>query len=190
MDQSLHELRDRIFKTLESRIPYLSKRAEKTRIPSWIWPLTIAIGLAVWADHGSREEGRMAWLQANPPRLEAWQAILFEHGFGPIQDPAWREKEFIEMPDLARRKASAMISEDHTVFALRTESDWLYFGLARMDGSGGKSIPRALWEPLGTGWEAFGRFDSLSFPDFSSKPNKSTPKRNLEEDADPRRLDY
>jgi hypothetical protein len=165
MDLPFHELRDRFFKTLESRIPGLSKNPGKPRIPRGAWIFPIALMLGVWANRGSREEGRLDWLRNNPPAIETWKSVLRHRGFGLIDDPAWREKAFAEMPDIGREGGATLISEDHTTFALRTEGDWLYFGLAR-NGKGGQTIRRELWERLGLGWEAIARFDGLEFPVF------------------------
>jgi hypothetical protein len=142
--------------------------------------------LGVWANRGSREEGRIAWLSANPPPLATWKSILERRGFGPIDDTGWREKAFAEMPDIGRTKDSALISEDRTTFALRTEGDWLYFGLAR-NGGGGQTVKRALWEKLGMGWEAVSAFDTLALPEFKKPMDK--PKEPTEW-RDSRSLDY
>jgi hypothetical protein len=142
--------------------------------------------LGIWANRGSREDGRTSWLRENPPVLEAWRAILVQRGFGPIDDPAWREKAFGEMPDVGRTRDSALISEDRTTFALRTEGDWLYFGLAR-NGGGGQTVKRELWEPLGIGWEAVAHLDALELPVFKRIDEKP---RIREEWRDARSLDY
>lgn len=126
--------------------------------------------LGVWANRGSREEGRIAWLRENPPAPEVWRPLLAARGFGPIEDPAWREKAFAEMPDVGRDRTAALISEDRATFALRTEGDWLYFGLARTDGNGGQTVKRELWERLGLGWAGVARFEALELPTFKTKP--------------------
>lgn len=130
--------------------------------------------LGVWANRGSREEGRLAWLHENPPRLETWRTVLLRRGFTPIDDSAWREKAFAEMPDAGRSRDSALISENHTTFALRTEGDWLYFGLGTK-GTGGQTVKRELWERLGLGWEAVARFDGLELPVFQKNAEKRRP---------------
>ena len=57
------------------------------------------------------------------------------------------------------------ISEDRTIFALRTDGDWLYFGHHRK-GNGGQIVKRALWEGIGLGWEAIARFEALELPNL------------------------
>lgn len=184
MDLPLHAFRDRLFKAVESRIPRLPKYAGKSRIPRWAWLFPAALILGIWAARGSREEGRLGWLHENPPRVETWRAVLARRGFGPVDDPAWREKAFVEMPDIGRSRDAAVLSEDRTTFALRTEGDWLYFGLAR-NGGGGQTVKRELWERLGVGWEAVAHFDALDFPDF-----KAPEKAEKTEWRDVRSLDY
>lgn len=186
MDLSTHGFGDRILKGLQSRIPRLPVRATKTRIPRGAWILPVALILGMWANRGSREEGRLTWLHENPPRLETWRAELFRRGFGPIDDPAWREKAFAEMPDAGRVRDSALISEDHKTVALRTEGDWLYFGLG-MRGNGGQTVKRELWEPLGLGWEAVARFGGLDLPVFQRAAEKA---RQKQEWRDTRSLNY
>ena len=186
MDLPFHDVSDRILETFKSGISRLSKRARKSRLPRGVWIFPLALTLGVWANRNSRDEGRMEWLQANPPALETWRAVLLRRGFGPIDDPAWREKAFAEMPDIGRNRDSALISEDHTTFALRTEGDWVYFGLAR-NGGGGQTVKRELWERLGVGWEAVAHLDALTLPDFKMASDKP---RISKEWRDSRSLDY
>lgn len=185
MDRILHDWRARISQALESRLPRLSRGARPARFPREAWLLPLALILGIYANHGSREEGRLAWLKGNPPTLDTWRTVLARRGFGPIEDAGWREKAFAEMPDVGREPAVALVSEDRTIFALRVESDWLYFGLGRSGGTGGATVKRALWERLGLGWEAVARFDRLELPAFRS-PNR--PKKA--EWRDERSLDY
>jgi len=186
MDLTFHGLRDRISKALESRIPRVPKGARPSRIPRGAWIVPVALILAFWANGGSREEGRLAWLKANPPAIETWRSILSRRDFGPIEDPEWREKAFVEMPDLGRARDSALLSEDRTTLALRIEGDWLFFGLAR-NGQGGPTVKRELWEPLGIGWEAVARFDRAELPHF--RKTAENPK-NRGDWRDARSLDY
>lgn len=124
-------------------------------------------------------------MRANPPSIESWRGIVGRRGFAPIDDPAWREKAFVEMPDLGRARDSVLVSEDRATLALRTEGDWLYFGLGRS--AGGQTVKRALWERLGIGWEAVARFDRLDLPEFRASGEKPGIKRKW---RDVRSLDY
>jgi hypothetical protein len=111
---------------------------------------------------------------------------LARKGFKPIEDPEWREKAFGEMPDVSRSGGSALISEDHTTFALRLDGDWRYYGLG-VRTTGGQIVKRALWERLGFGWEAFSHFESLEFPQFEASNEKN---RKMTDWSDNRRLNY
>lgn len=185
MDRVFHDWRARISQAFESRLPRLSRGARSSRFPREAWLLPVALILGLYANRGSREEGRLSWLRGNPPTVETWRALLNRRGFGAIEDPGWREKAFAEMPDVGRERAAALISEDRATFALRVESDWLYFGLGRSGGAGGATVKRELWEPLGIGWEAVARFDRLDLPTFRGvSPPKKTEWR------DDRSLDY
>jgi hypothetical protein len=128
----------------------------------------------------------MAWLETHPPGIETWKSILFRRGFGPIDDSSWREKAFAEMPDVGRDRNAALLSEDRTTFALRTEGDWIFYGLAR-NGGGGQNVKRALWEKLGSGWEAVDRFERTALPVFRRPEDHP---RISAEWRDPRSLDY
>ncbi len=185
MDRIFHDWRARISQAFESRLPRLPRGTRTARLPREAWLLPLALILGIYANRGSREEGRLAWLKGNPPTLETWRAVLGRRGFGPIEDAGWREKAFVEMPDVGREPAVALISEDRATFALRAESDWLFFGLGRKGGSGGATVKRELWERLGLGWEAVARFDRLELPAFYGL---KTPKKA--EWRDDRSLDY
>lgn len=186
MDFTLHGLRDRILQARESRIPLLSKWTYPSRLPRGAWIFPLALMLGIWANRGSREEGRLAWLHANPPALETWRAHLLRRGFAPIDDPDWREKAFAEMPDVGRARDSALISVDRATFALRTEGDWSYFKLGGGK-AGGAIVRRELWERLGLGWEAVARFDALDLPLFRKPAEKPG---NWGEWRDARSLSY
>src|SRR4051812_15728856 len=104
MDISLRRFHPRFLQALTTRFPSLPKNAPKLRIPIWGWALPLAFLLAAWAHHGSQEEGRLSWLTQNFPSLSAWQDVLHRRGFSAIEDPAWREKAYAEMPEASRLK--------------------------------------------------------------------------------------
>lgn len=166
MDHSLHDLRTRVIQTLRTRIPRLSKSAPKLRVPRWAWILPLTLILSIWAHTGSQAEGKLAWLTAHSPTPESWKEILTRRGFAPLEDPAWREKAYAEMPESSRLKASAFISEDRHTVALRVSGDWLYFELKNAPGKAalGQVVARELWEGLGLGWEAFAAFETIELP--------------------------
>jgi hypothetical protein len=186
MDFILHDFSSRVRTALESRISELSTRTRTSRIPRGAWIAPIALLLAIWANQGSREEGRLDWLVSNPPTREVWQNLFARRGFEEIEDSAWREKAFLEMPEAGRKKEFLLVSEDRSTLALRTDGDWIYYSRLRA-GRGGQTIKRALWEPLGLSWEAIVGFEALSLPEYrvsAEKTGYST------EWSDPRSLNY
>lgn len=189
MDSTLHRLRDRLLETLRTRIPSLSESTSKLRIPNWAWIVPLGLLLSVWAHHGSQEEGRLGWLITHPPSAESWKEILLRRGFAPIEDPAWREKAYAEMPEASRTKSSAFISEDRHTVALRESGDWIYFELKGTPGKGipGQVVARELWEGLGVGWEAIAAFEKTELPLVRTAKEKV---RQAEAWRDSRRLDY
>lgn len=187
MDHTFHDFRDRLFQGLKRAIPSLPRGNPQSRLPRWAWILPLSLILAFWANQNSREEGKMNWLKVNPPSLTTWQMHLVHRGFSSLEDPAWREKAFAEMPDVGRKTGVALVSENRYTVAIRTDGDWLYFGLGRIAGSaGGQPVPRELWEPLGNGWEAVAHFDALELPSLSSVISK----RGNAEWSDSRSLSY
>jgi len=189
MDLSFHRLRDRLLKTLRTRVPGLPKPTSKLRIPSWAWIVPLGLLLSVWAHQGSQEEGRLGWLTAHPPSAESWKETLVRRGFAPVEDPSWREKAYAEMPEVSRAKSSAFISEDRHTVALREAGDWIYFELK---GAPGKEIPgqvvaRELWEGLGVGWEAVAAFEKIELPLVRTA---GPPGRQAKSWKDSRNLDY
>lgn len=166
MDHTLYRLRDRLLETLRTRIPRLPKPTSKLRIPSWAWIVPLGLLLSVWAHKGSQEEGRLGWLTAHPPSAESWKEILVRRGFAPVEDPAWREKAYAEMPEVSRTKSSAFVSEDRHTVALREAGDWIYFELKGAPGKGipGQVVARELWEGLGVGWESVAAFEKIELP--------------------------
>jgi hypothetical protein len=187
MDHVLQGFRDRISKNLKFAVSRLSRGTSTSRLPRWAWILPVSIILAIWANQNSREEGKMDWLKKNAPTLQTWQILLKDRSFNLLDDPAWREKAFAEMPDTGRKLGVALISENRYTIAIRTEGDWLYFARGRTPGStGGQTVARELWENMGTGWEAVSFFERLELPTLPRLPNK----RNPGEWIDSRSLSY
>lgn len=186
MVELFNGLRNRLSETFQSRIWKLPKVSFTSRLPRSVWIFPFALLLAVWANQGSREEGRIDWLRTNPPGTDVWRVLLERKGFGAIEDPSWREKAYAEMPEARKGHDSAFLSEDRTTFAIRTDGDWLFYGLGRR-GAGGQTVKRSLWEPLGIGWDAVARFSTSEIPQFLD-PHKKEDKNTA--GNDPRRLDY
>ena len=189
MEHSLFRMRSRGIETLRSRIPLVQKLTWKIRFPRWVWLLTAALILSVWAHRGSQEEGRMEWLSTHAPSPETWKDLLTRRGFYPVEDPVWREKAYAEMPESSRLRASALISEDRHTVALRIAGDWIYYELK---GFAGKPVPgqivnRELWEKLGLGWEAVAAFESIELPLVRIPEG---PKAAPQKWKDPRELAY
>jgi hypothetical protein len=102
----------------------------------------------------------------NPPGDGTWSVILAHRGFRAVEDPEWKEKAYLEMPEASRRKDSALISEDHRTVALRLAGEWRYFQLGGTTTrqAAGAVVKRELWEPLGLGWEAVSNLDGIDLP--------------------------
>ncbi len=189
MGFTLRNVRDRILETLRTRIPSLPKRLKKLRLPRWALLVPAALILAAWAHSGSRSEGKMSWLAANPPSASAWRDLVLRRGFAPLEDPAWREKAYAEMPENSRAKASAYLSEDHHTLAIREAGDWLYYELKNAPGIArpGAVVSRELWENLGVGWEAYSAFEAAALPILRTAEN---PVKKAGPWRDPRSIEY
>lgn len=189
MDFSLHRIQHRTLEAFQSRVPGLSAKIAKLRFPFWGWATPLIFLLAFLAHQGSQQEGRIEWLVNHPPTAESWQVFLARKGYGPVEDPDWKEKAYAEMPEASRLKTSAYLSENRSVIAVRTTGEWVYF---RFVGNGNKAgggqiVNRELWEPLGLGWEAVATIDQLELPKLEIA--KKSEKRPSEwEDA--RRLSF
>ncbi len=172
MGHTLHGFFDRLSKSFKHAVPRLPGGGAKARLPRWIWILPISVVLGIWANQGSRAEGRMEWLKKNPPAYETWQLLIQRRGFLLLDDPAWREQAFGEMPDTGRAQGAALISEDRLTVAIRTDGDWQYNGLGRSKNAG-QPVARELWVQMGIGWEAVAHFERLELPAFPAIGTKA-----------------
>lgn len=189
MDLILHRYRNRILEALRTRLPKVPRIAPAIRLPRWGALLPIALILGIWAHRGSSEEGRIAWLRSNAPSDEVWNAVLDRKGFRPVEDPEWKEKAYVEMPEASRKLGSALLSEDLRTIAVRSGGEWRFFQLGRSDSGKayGEVVRRELWMPMGLGWEALSTVDRTEFPKFRTRAKG----RNVPSEwEDPRRISY
>lgn len=189
MDFSLRHLRHQLTETFKSGVPVVPEEIKKLRIPFWGWAAPLVFLLALWAHRGSQSEGRIEWLQSHSPSPATWQSILSQKGYGPVEDPDWKEKAYAEMPEASRLKTSAYISENRSMIAVRVVGDWVYFrfGSSGKATVGGQVVNRELWEPLGIGWEAVAKIDELDLPQLAISAKAEI---GSSEWRDPRRLDF
>ncbi len=188
MDLLTHRARNWFRQTFPARILRLPKASSLSRVPHGLWMAPSALMLAIWAHQGSQEEGRIQWLRDSPPTLETWHTMVKDRGFVPVEDPAWREKAILEMPENSRRRGSGWISEDRYTIAVRADGDWLYFALGGpKDGSGGSLVPRELWEDMGLGWEALAKFTQIELPRIRTQASRVPERRAW---RDPRSIVY